>query len=382
MPDPQPPGDSSFSFSFPPLPGDVRSILDQPLNADEMGRLGPYRVLQVLGEGGMGMVFVAEDAQRQRIALKVMRPALASHQSARQRFLREARAASLVKHPHIISLHDVGEAKGVPYLAMPLLEGESLHVRLHRSAGPLPLGEAVTIARQMAEGLAAAHAASLIHRDIKPANIWLEGCPTSPDLSSPVGVKLLDFGLVRMANEESNLTGTGTVLGTPSYMAPEQARALKVDARADLFSLGCILYEMTTGVRAFPGDQPMQVLFRLATEEPPPPRERNPQIPSALAQLILRLLAKKPDARPATARMVADELTALAADPALLEAPLPLAMSLESTALPDNSTWATLSSPRPGTEKGRRRAWIIAGVTILVIAAGIVLALIWNRGAP
>jgi serine/threonine protein kinase len=186
-----------------------------------------------------------------------------------------------------------------------------------------------------------------------------------------------------MEDVRTRLTQVGAIYGTPSYMAPEQARGLKVDARADLFSLGCILYEMATGVRAFPGDQPMEVLFRLATEQPPPPRERNPQIPEALAQLIVRLLAKKPEARPASANIVADELATLAADPALQAAPLPLAMPLASTPSPDGNTWAGLTTTRPCADKSVRRGWIFAGLAaMVVVAVGIVLALVWNRGAP
>ena len=381
MPDRDSASESSYSFSFPALPGDVTSILSKPQQPDEMGRLGSYRVLRVLGEGGMGLVFAAEDSQRRQLALKVMRPELARNAAARERFVREARAASLVEHEHIITVHQISEEKGVPYLAMPLLEGQSLHERLHRAGGPLLLTEAVRIGREMAEGLAAAHAAGLIHRDIKPANVWLEARTEDGGR-----VKLLDFGLVRLANEESNLTGTGTVLGTPSYMAPEQARGRKVDGRADLFSLGCILYEMCTGERAFKGEEPMNVLLRLSTEEPPPVQARNPQVPAALSHLIERLMAKKPEFRPASAKEVAVELAALAADPALArEAALPAAIPLEETSAASGNTWAGLSAAPitsgPHAAKGGRRGVLIAVVAAaLAVAAVGVLALLWFRG--
>src|SRR5437764_5748351 len=164
-----------------------------------------------------------------------MRPALASGKAARQRFLREARAAAAVKHDHIVTIYAVGEDRGVPFLAMEFLEGEPLDARLEREKN-LPMAEVLRIAREISEGLAGAHDKGLIHRDIKPANVWLEG--------QWGRVKILDFGLARAAREHAQLTQTGAILGTPAYMAPEQARGETVDARCDLFSLGCVLYRM------------------------------------------------------------------------------------------------------------------------------------------
>jgi serine/threonine protein kinase len=174
-----------------------------------------------------------------------MRTALAANPSARERFLHEARAMAAVRHDHVVTIHQVGEERGVPFFAMEQLEGESLHDRLRREA-PLPAAEVLRIAREAAEGLAAAHARGLIHRDVKPANLWLEIQPGEPGASASGGhggrVKVLDFGLARSAaGDEPHLTQTGVVVGTPAYMAPEQARGEVPDQRSDLFSLGCVL---------------------------------------------------------------------------------------------------------------------------------------------
>ncbi len=283
-------------------------FLRPPRSEGELGRLGNYRVLQVLGQGGMGKVYQAEDTLLQRqVALKVMLPGVASNDKARQRFLREARAAAALEHDNIVTIHQVGEDNGIPFLAMPLLRGESLEERLRRD-GKLPIGEVVRVGREMAEGLAAAHEHGLIHRDIKPGNIWLEG--------KRARVKVLDFGLARpvAAGQDNPVTEAGAVLGTPAYMAPEQARGEEVDGRADLFSLGCVLYQMSTGTRPFQGETLMAVLSSVLLDQPEAPRQRNPEMPAALSELVLRLLAKDREQRPASAQAVAEELASFAAD--------------------------------------------------------------------
>ena len=202
-------------INAPPPTGPLLAAAKLP---DEIGRLGPYRVLARIGVGGMGLVFRAEDPHLRRlVALKVMLPQFTADPTARARFLREARAAAAVEHDHIVPIFQVGEDRGVPYLAMPLLKGESLATRL-KATGPLPLFHAVRIAREMAEGLAAAHAAGLIHRDVKPSNIWLEG--------SRRRVRLLDFGLARVVGPgrgDSSRLLDQEIVGTPAYMSPEQA---------------------------------------------------------------------------------------------------------------------------------------------------------------
>ena len=187
----------------------------------EVGRVGGYQILKVIGSGGMGLVLQAEDINLQRkVALKVMLPEVARNADAKQRFLREARAVAAIKHEHIVTVYQVGQERDIPFLAMEYLEGESLETRLVRE-NKLPISQVLRIGREIAEGLAAAHASNLIHRDIKPANIWLE--------ASSGRVKILDFGLARPADGKVHLTGIGTVMGTPQYMAPEQARGEAVN---------------------------------------------------------------------------------------------------------------------------------------------------------
>jgi serine/threonine protein kinase/predicted ATPase len=280
------------------------AFLGPATGPDEIGWLAHYRVLKVLGQGGMGIVFHAEDTQLRRpVALKVIRPELGQTLSNRQRFLREARAMAQVKSDHVVTVHQVGQENDVCYLAMELLDGEPLDRWLERARTPPP-AEAVRIGREIALALAAAHARGLVHRDVKPANVWLEAPARR--------VKLLDFGLARPPDADIRLTQPGIVVGTPAYMAPEQARGETVDGRADLFSLGCILYQMVTGRLPFEGSTAMAVLTAVATVTPPPAGRFNPTVPAPLSDLISRLLAKEPAARPDSAEVVVAELQAVA----------------------------------------------------------------------
>jgi serine/threonine protein kinase len=282
---------------------ELTDFLAPPQAAGEIGRLGPYRVLKVLGAGGMGVVFLAEEVVLQRlVALKAMLPALAASAVNRDRFRREARAIAAITHDHIVTIFAVGEDRGVPFLAMPYLQGEPLDARLRRGA-PLPVPEVCRIGREVADGLSAIHARGLIHRDIKPANIWLE--------APAQRVKILDFGLARPARGEEQLTQAGAIVGSPAFMAPEQAGRGSVDARCDLFSLGVVLYLISTGAFPFQGDDAVALLLAVATHEPAAPARLNPAVPAALSDLILRMLAKAPDDRPATARAVIEEITAI-----------------------------------------------------------------------
>jgi WD40 repeat protein len=315
---------TQFGEPIPPATGSAPEVtqefltfLSPPEGPGELGRLGGYRVLSVLGSGGMGLVFRAEDTRLQReVALKVMRPELTARPDFHSRFQREARAAAAVKHDHIATVYQVGEDRGTSFLAMELLEGESLAARLAREPR-LPVAEVLRIGHQAACGLAAAHEKGLIHRDIKPANLWLEREPRTsahgePGASATGGrVKILDFGLAKLEGAEVQATQSGRVMGTPCYMAPEQARGEKSDARADLFSLGCVLYKAATGQVPFKGEQTLSVLWSLANERPQSARAINPQVPAALSDLIDRLLAKQPAGRPASAQAVAEALAAI-----------------------------------------------------------------------
>ena len=199
---------------------ELYDFLSPAQEAGELGRLGSYRVLRVLCHGGMGVVYQAEDIHLKRtVAIKAMLPRLATSETARKRFVREAQATAAIKHDHIVTIHQVGEDRGIPFLAMEFLEGMSLDDYLKKGRPPT-LGQILRVGREVALGLAAAHERGLIHRDIKPANIWLE---------APRGrAKILDFGLARSVGSDANLTQSGVIVGTPAYMAPEQAKGMKI----------------------------------------------------------------------------------------------------------------------------------------------------------
>jgi serine/threonine protein kinase/tetratricopeptide (TPR) repeat protein len=264
-----------------------------------MGRIGHYEVLEQIGHGGMGVVLKALDPRLNRVvAIKVLTPGLASSRQARRRFMREAQAAAAVCHDHIVTIHAVDETAGQPYLVMQFVVGQSLQERIKRS-GPLGLSEILRIGMQIASGLAAAHAQGLIHRDIKPANILLEG--------SAERVKITDFGLAR-AVDDVRLTTTGTIVGTPDYMSPEQAYGDSLDCRSDLFSLGGILYAMSTRRPPFVGDSTVAVLRKVSDDPPRPIRELNPGVPDWLVAIVDKLMAKDRIARYQTAQEVAELL--------------------------------------------------------------------------
>jgi eukaryotic-like serine/threonine-protein kinase len=289
---------------------------------DELGTLGKYRVLKQLGQGGMGAVYRAFDTRLERkVALKVMLPEFAADRAARERFVREARAAAKITHDNVVTVYEAEEHDGVPYIAMQLLQGYPLNEYL-KSKGPPPLPHIIRIGREAALGLAAAHALELVHRDIKPANLWLE---------APNGrVKVLDFGLAKPVGGDAELTRSGAVVGTPAYMSPEQARGRKLDHRSDLFSLGSVLYRLCTGQNPFTGPDAMAVVVALGADDPAPVRELNPNVPEALAQLIHQLLAKKPEDRPQTATEVAKRLRTILDQ--LLAPPPELAVPMASSA--------------------------------------------------
>jgi urea transport system substrate-binding protein len=286
---------------------DFSPYLDPPQAGDELGRLGQFIVRRVLGYGGMGIVFEAEDPGLQRrVAIKVLRPDMADEDLSR-RFLREARVAASLKNDHVVTIYQVGEHDRCPFLVMELLKGESLADRLERD-GWLPVAETLDVARQVAEGLRAAHAAGLVHRDIKPANIWLE-CDKP---GGPIRrVKILDFGLAKPVHHDDSLTGHGQIVGTPHYMAPEQIFGGELDGRTDLFALGCVLYRCLTGRNPFAREHTTAVLRAAAEEELTAIEDSSPQIPRSVADYIRQLLSKDPAQRPPSAAAVAERLRAL-----------------------------------------------------------------------
>jgi serine/threonine protein kinase len=293
-----------------PIPA---SILQPPEQPGEIGRLGHYRILSVLGSGGMGVVFQAEDQRLGRhVAIKTLKSDLALNPEYRKRFLREARAAAHLNHDHVVTIHQVDEVNGVPYLAMQLLQGETLERRLHREK-TLTTAEIIRIGCEISDALSAAHEAGLTHRDVKPANIWLE--------AKTDRVKLLDFGLAHVAsfppepagsaepapvhNGHDGLTRPGEQMGTPGYMAPELFLGESADARSDLFAFGCVLYHCSTGELPFGRavaptgimGRDLGVSRRLGTDRP-----------AAFCELILKMLARQPGDRPQKCRDVLSEL--------------------------------------------------------------------------
>lgn len=335
--------------------------------ADPAEPVGPpawvahYRILHQLGAGGMGVVYQAEDSHLRRpVALKVLWPWAARDPRARSRFLREARAVAALKHDHIVTIFQVGEAQTADgagtqlFLAMELLEGEGLDHWMRRHRHP-PLALAVRIAREAAAGLAAAHECRVVHRDVKPGNLWLEvrrrrGGP-APDTASPfltdTRVKLLDFGLAIAADEAE---GDGPLVGTPAYMAPEQVRRAASDPRTDVFGLGCVLYELCTGSRPFLDRDRRNLTYTPFV----PPRDRNPEIPPDLANLIVWMLAEDPADRPKSAAEVELALTAIE-------------RTLRGTAATETLSDTVTIPPMPST---RRRRWLWAAMLGVAVGGG------------
>jgi serine/threonine-protein kinase len=266
--------------------------------------IGNYRILRQLSEGGMGVVYAAEHRLLGRpAAIKVLLEQFSRHPQIIQRFFTEARAATAIRHPGIVEIYDFGhQDDGSAYIAMELLEGEDLDTRIRR-LGRLPVGQAIHMAMQIASALAAAHAHSVVHRDLKPANIFLV---PDPQVVGGERIKLLDFGIAKVAAEDGGGDGqrtqVGMVMGTPSYMAPEQCLgAAEVDARADLYAVGCILFEMVCGRPPMTGATGMDIIAAHLRQPPPRPRDITPEVSTELEALILRLLEKDPARRPQSA---------------------------------------------------------------------------------
>ncbi len=315
-----------------------------------LGRLDHYEVIAVLGRGGMGVVLKAFDVRLHRIvAIKVMTSALATSGSARQRFEREAKAAAAVRNEHVIDIFAIGEEKGLPYLVMELIVGRSLQERIDQT-GPLQLKEILRIGLQTARGLAAAHAQGVVHRDIKPANILLE--------NGVERVKITDFGLAR-AVDDASLTQSGVVTGTPQYMAPEQARGEAVDHRADLFSLGSVLYAMCAGRPPFRAGTTMGVIRLVSDHAPRPIRQINPEISERLAEIIEKLHAKNPADRFQSALEVA----------AALEHHLAEVQQPDwNRAVPPTEILPRRDVP---ARTHRRRRWAIVAATVALLLGGL-----------
>lgn len=273
--------------------------LDPSDEPNVLGRLGGYDVLEIIGHGGMGVVLKAFDRELKRcVAIKVLAPHLAQSSLAKKRFAREAQAAAAIVHPNVLAIHQVQPNGPLPFLVMPLVAGDSLAERL-TAQGRLELKEVLRIGMQAAAGLAAAHEQGLVHHDVKPANILLE--------KGVERAMLTDFGLARAADDVT-LTRWGIIAGTPQYMSPEQARGEPLDGRSDLFSLGCVLYEMATGVSPFRTDSVMATMRRLVDDSPQAMGSLNPELPPWFNAIVERLLEKDPSRRFHSAKGVSELL--------------------------------------------------------------------------
>lgn len=329
-----------------PLLSQLRGMLS-PAGAGDRS-VGPYRVLERLATGGMGVVYRAWDTRLDRpVALKFLPRHLGTSPAANERFLMEARATAALDHPHICGVHDIGETDdGELYIAMTYYEGETLAQKLER--GPLGVAEAISLELQLLSGLSQAHARGIVHRDIKPANVMV----------TEEGVaKILDFGIAKLADVA--LTATGAHLGTAAYMSPEQVRGESVDARADLWSAGVVLYEMLAGERPFAGGEREAVLHAITTAAPRPLSLVRPDVPPALERVVSRALAKRRDERYGSALDMARQL----------EDVLP---TVSSGSGPVGRRLSPGAGRRPAAPSRLRRAILVAGPVLVLAAAGLI----------
>src|SRR5947209_18631723 len=316
-------------------------------------KLGPYELLALAGAGGMGEVYRARDTRLDRVvAIKVLPEHLSSSGKFRERFEREARAISSLKHPNICTLYDVGHQDGIDYLVLEYLEGESLADRLHR--GPLPMPQVLAYGIQIADALERAHRQGVVHRDLKPGNVMV----------TKDGVKLLDFGLAKpmagaalassalgamtASQHHKPLTAEGTIVGTFQYMAPEQLEGKDADPRSDLFAFGCVLYEMAAGKRPFDGKTQASVVASILASDPPPISSLQPLTPPAFERVVKTCLAKDPEERWQTGHDVKLQLKWIA----------------------EGGSQAGVAAPVAARRKHRERtAWLVAAV-MGVMASG------------
>jgi predicted transcriptional regulator YheO/tRNA A-37 threonylcarbamoyl transferase component Bud32 len=325
-------------------------------------RLGPYEIQSAIGAGGMGEVYKARDTRLDRtVAIKVLPPEVRRHPDREARFEREAKAISQLTHPHICTLYDIGRDGDTMFLVMEHLDGAPLAARLEK--GPLPLDQALRIGAQIAEALEVAHRQGIIHRDLKPANVML----------TKTGAKLLDFGLAKLrspgpvAIEPTNVatrgvsaTAEGVLLGTLPYMAPEQLEGRDADARTDLWALGCVLYEMVVGRRAFEGKSQASLIGAIMTAEPSPMPAVQPLAPAVLDRVVRTCLAKDPDERWQSAADVKRELQWIAEERRLSQTPIP---------------GRAASTTADDGRRRRWRPWQVAVAGLALVATGVVLTL-------
>jgi serine/threonine protein kinase len=374
-----------FPADFRVCPRDAVPLEDAPEDEDPLlGQVlaDTYVVTRVLGEGGMGRVYEAKHTRisSKRFAVKFLYPDLARQPEVVTRFQREAEAASGISHPNVVGVHDVNVTpEGQPYIVAELLQGEELGDYLER-AGKLPLADAVRIVRQICKALGAAHETGVVHRDVKPENVFLTGDVSRLETAT---VKVIDFGISKVAQAGGEaLTKTGVVMGTPDYMAPEQARGDRVDKRADVYAVGAILYRALTGKKPFEGLDAMATLTAVLVQEPGRPTVVNPDVPLALELVIQRAMAKDPKDRYQSMAELERELAAF--DPELLSRPSaapppssppdPSAQTVVKRLSPRQvrasleQTQQSVRVARPGllAFSGLGFAWLVANVAVAV----------------
>ena len=334
-----------------------------------------YRIERQLGRGSMGVVYLAEDIQlRRKVALKVLAPTLSDDELFRRRFDRESQSAANLDHPNIVPVYAAGEAAGSLYIAMRYVGGGDLRTLLEAN-GPLSLAQATSIVAAVAHALDAAHAQGMIHRDVKPANILIDS------RTGQEHYYLSDFGITKIVSSGRSLTSTGQIIGTIDYIAPEQIQGKPVDARADLYALGCVLYQCLTGAVPFPREETAALMWAHVHDEPPPVTALRPDLPPQVDYIVAKAIAKQPEDRYTTCRELALALRAVTADPAAsddnakalpatpLESPPPITPAgMTSTYTPPRPAHArvpaTTSSPQ------RKWWWIAAGGVLAVAVLG------------
>jgi serine/threonine protein kinase/DNA-binding beta-propeller fold protein YncE len=320
---------------------------DQRIGSEVAG----YRIEGVVGRGGMSVVYLALDpGLKRKVALKVLSPELAEDQRFRDRFIRESQLAASLEHPNIVPIHEAGDADGVLFIAMRYVRGTDLKSLIARD-GPLAPGRTASIVSQVASGLDAAHTEDLIHRDVKPSNVLV----SEPDRSGAEHAYLTDFGLIRRVTHATSLTKTGQFMGTLDYVAPEQIRGDAVDGRADVYSLGCLLYECLTGQPPYVSELEVTILYGHLEEPPPSVTAHRPELPEAIDDVVARAMAKKPEDR----YQSAGELAAAAR----------LALA----------TKAVRERPPSALAPGRRRLVLPAAIVAVAVVIAVLLVLLVPR---
>lgn len=354
-------------------------------------RIGPYRIVRRLGQGGMGAVYEAiHETIERRVAIKVLRPQLSVTADIAVRFINEARAVNLVNHPCIVQVSDYGQtADGTAYIVMELLEGETLTKRLQRSGGKLQVTDALRLCRQILSALQAAHSKNIVHRDLKPDNVMLVA-EADPEAGTRERVKLLDFGIAKVSSAPQGISKADTqmdaVLGSPEYMSPEQCRGDRaIDAKADLYSLGVMLFRMLAGRLPFQAEGIGSLMGMHIYEQPPELSPLAPEVPADLAQLVKRMLTKAPAARPTAleAQQAVEQLFTRLGGRATSISMTALRGDIATESSPDGARMGTLASANGQAAAAARRSRVVpiavVATTLCLLGGGAAVALLRGK---